>query len=123
MNAARAPVVILVSGRGSNLQAILDETGAGRLPVDIRAVISNNPQAEGLERAAAAGVPAQASSPADAEAAIARLRAELLECLHPLAQLHTTLVHEVDRRRRPVHHAVDAGAAGPAGRGTARPPP
>jgi phosphoribosylglycinamide formyltransferase-1 len=57
MSAARAPVVILISGRGSNLQAILDETRAGNLPVDIRAVISNNPQAAGLERAAAAGIP------------------------------------------------------------------
>ena len=57
MSTARAPVVILISGRGSNLQAILDETRVGRLPVDIRAVISNNPQAAGLQRAAAAGIP------------------------------------------------------------------
>jgi len=57
MSAARAPVVILISGRGSNLQAILDETRAGNLPVEIRAVISNNPPAAGLHRAAAAGVP------------------------------------------------------------------
>lgn len=59
MNGARAPVVILISGRGSNLQAILDETRAGRLPIDIRAVISNNPEAEGLQRARAAGVPTE----------------------------------------------------------------
>jgi phosphoribosylglycinamide formyltransferase-1 len=57
MSGAPAPVVILISGRGSNLQAILDETRAGQLPVEIRAVISNNPQAAGLQRAAAAGVP------------------------------------------------------------------
>lgn len=57
MSTAPAPVVILISGRGSNLQAILDETRAGNLPVEIRAVISNNPEAAGLARAAAAGIP------------------------------------------------------------------
>ncbi len=57
MKAAPAPVVILISGRGSNLQAILDATRAGTLPIEIRAVISNNPNAEGLQHARAAGVP------------------------------------------------------------------
>ena len=59
MSGAPAPVVILISGRGSNLLAILDETRAGRLPIEIRAVISNNPGAEGLQRARAAGVPTE----------------------------------------------------------------
>jgi phosphoribosylglycinamide formyltransferase-1 len=59
MSGVPAPVVILISGRGSNLQAILDETRAGRLPIEIRAVISNNPDAEGLQRARAAGVPTE----------------------------------------------------------------
>lgn len=48
MNGRRAPVVILISGRGSNLRAIIEETRAGRLPIEIRAVVSNNPDAEGL---------------------------------------------------------------------------
>jgi phosphoribosylglycinamide formyltransferase-1 len=52
----RAGLVILISGRGSNMQAILDEAAAGRLPVEVRAVISNEPDAAGLERARAAGV-------------------------------------------------------------------
>jgi phosphoribosylglycinamide formyltransferase-1 len=56
MTGARTPVVILISGRGSNLKAILDETRAGRLPIEIRAVISNNPQAEGLRLANEAGL-------------------------------------------------------------------
>ncbi len=50
------PVVILISGRGTNLQSIVDEMRAGRLPLDIRAVISNNPDAEGLARARAANL-------------------------------------------------------------------
>ncbi len=52
----RLPVVILLSGRGTNLQAIVDEVRAGNLPIDIRAVISNNPEAAGLARARAAGL-------------------------------------------------------------------
>ncbi len=59
MNTAPAPVVILISGRGSNLQAVIDATRAGRLPIAIRAVISNNPAAPGLARARAAGLATQ----------------------------------------------------------------
>jgi phosphoribosylglycinamide formyltransferase-1 len=51
-------LVVLISGRGSNLQAILDQAGGGDLPVEIAAVISNRPGVHGLERARRAGVPA-----------------------------------------------------------------
>jgi phosphoribosylglycinamide formyltransferase-1 len=51
-------LVILISGRGSNLQAILDQARSGDLPIDIAAVISNRPGVQGLERARRAGVPA-----------------------------------------------------------------
>ena len=47
---------VLVSGRGSNLQAILDAIQAGSLDARIATVISNQPDAIALERAAAAGV-------------------------------------------------------------------
>jgi len=50
------PIVILISGRGSNMQAILEQAAQGELGVDIRAVISNRPDAEGLQTAAAAGI-------------------------------------------------------------------
>ncbi|MEW5757779.1 MAG: phosphoribosylglycinamide formyltransferase [Pseudomonadota bacterium] len=50
------PVVILLSGNGSNLQAIIDATGSEALPIEIKAVISNKPQAFGLERAKRAGI-------------------------------------------------------------------
>jgi len=53
------PVVILISGRGSNLQSIIDAVASNALPVEIRAVISNRPQATGLERAAQAGIPTE----------------------------------------------------------------
>lgn len=55
---ARLPIVVLISGSGSNLQAIIDAVAGKALPVEIRAVISNNPNAFGLERARRAGIPA-----------------------------------------------------------------
>jgi phosphoribosylglycinamide formyltransferase-1 len=48
---------VLLSGAGTNLQAILDRVAAGRLACRIAVVISNRPGAAGLARAAAAGVP------------------------------------------------------------------
>lgn len=50
------PVVVLVSGYGSNLQAILDSAASGTIPVAVRAVVSDRPQAEALKRARAAGL-------------------------------------------------------------------
>lgn len=51
-------LVVLISGNGSNLQAILDACGAGELKARVVAVISNRADAFGLERARRAGVPA-----------------------------------------------------------------
>ncbi|MDP3439257.1 MAG: phosphoribosylglycinamide formyltransferase [Azonexus sp.] len=52
-------IVILISGRGSNMEALIAARDAGQLPVNIAAVISNRPQAQGLETAARAGIPTQ----------------------------------------------------------------
>ncbi len=52
------PIVVLISGSGSNLQAIIDAIRDDGLPVEIRAVISNRPDAYGLQRARAANIPA-----------------------------------------------------------------
>ena len=49
---------VLISGRGSNLQALLDASRLGALRATVRVVISNRPGAYGLERARAAGVEA-----------------------------------------------------------------
>ena len=48
---------VLVSGRGSNLQALIDATEDGRLEARIGLVISNRPGVEALGRASKAGVP------------------------------------------------------------------
>ena len=50
------PVVILISGRGSNLQSIIDAVAENRLAIEIRAVISNRPAAAGLQLAREAGI-------------------------------------------------------------------
>jgi phosphoribosylglycinamide formyltransferase-1 len=47
---------VLISGRGSNLQAIIAATHEGQIVAPIAIVISNNPHAQGLERARAAGI-------------------------------------------------------------------
>lgn len=51
-----ANLAVLVSGRGTNLQAIIDAWEAGTLPVEIVGVLSDNPQAKALERASAHGL-------------------------------------------------------------------
>ena len=49
-------IVILISGRGSNMVALIDAAASGTLPVRVAAVLANRPDAKGLEVAAAAGV-------------------------------------------------------------------
>jgi phosphoribosylglycinamide formyltransferase-1 len=48
--------VVLISGSGSNLQALIDGVRSGFLPIDLCAVISNEADAFGLERASSAGI-------------------------------------------------------------------
>lgn len=54
---ARLKVGVLISGRGSNLQALIDACAAPDFPAEIALVLSNKADAYGLERAAMAGVP------------------------------------------------------------------
>lgn len=49
-------IVVLISGNGSNLQAIIDAISTGQLPARIAAVISNKAAAYGLQRASQAGI-------------------------------------------------------------------
>jgi len=49
---------ILLSGRGSNFEAIADQVAAGRIPAEIAVVISNRPEARGLEVACKRGLKA-----------------------------------------------------------------
>lgn len=78
-NAAR--VAVLISGEGSNLQALIDAAEAGQLGASIVTVVSNRGGARGLERARAAGIEAlhlgatRGQARADYDAALATLLA------------------------------------------------
>ena len=50
-------MIVLASGTGSNLQAILDACTAGELPIEVVAVVADKDNAYALKRAADAGVP------------------------------------------------------------------
>lgn len=55
--ASRLRTTVLVSGSGSNLQALIDARHSGRLDIELLHVISNIAEAPGLERARRAGIP------------------------------------------------------------------
>lgn len=52
----RPKIIVLISGNGSNLQALIDASASGALPAEISLVISNRSTAFGLQRAANAGI-------------------------------------------------------------------
>lgn len=56
-----APIrlTVLISGNGSNLQAVIDKVSEGQIPANIVRVISNRKDAYGLERAKRADIPTQ----------------------------------------------------------------
>ncbi|MEM6680613.1 MAG: phosphoribosylglycinamide formyltransferase [Pseudomonadota bacterium] len=76
-------VAVLISGRGSNLQSLIDAALKDDYPAEIVMVLSNRPEAYGLERAAEADIPAAGldhkafASKTDFETA---LDAALIEC-------------------------------------------
>lgn len=53
---SRTSSAVLISGSGTNLQAIIDEVAAGQLDLDLSVVLSNQPDAAGLERARKADI-------------------------------------------------------------------
>jgi phosphoribosylglycinamide formyltransferase 1 len=59
----KLPIAILISGRGSNMRAIAERAVAAQLQVDIRVVVSDRADAEGLQTAASMGLETQVLSP------------------------------------------------------------
>jgi phosphoribosylglycinamide formyltransferase-1 len=83
----RLRVGVLISGRGSNLRALMEACADPVFPAEIALVVSNRPDAPGLDVAAAAGIPAavishsdQRSFAAEAAALLGRVGIELV-CL------------------------------------------
>lgn len=77
--------VVLLSGKGTTFQAILDRAASGSLDVDLAGVVSDRSEAQGLERARRAGVPAIAMPRSDFADACAwwESMAERLRALTP----------------------------------------
>lgn len=110
-------VVVLVSGGGTNLQALIDAQAAGRIKGGaIACVISSNPEAFALERAAKAGIPSVVLPRKEFESreiydaalldALAQQQADLIVLAGFMYVLGERLVKEYDRRIINVHPAL-----------------
>ena len=102
-------VVVLVSGGGTNLQAIIDAIAAGKVTnAQIVGVISNNKTVKSLERARNAGIPAVCVSPKDYEsrevfndallAKVKEFTPDLIVLAGFLVKIPETMVHEYSNR-------------------------
>jgi phosphoribosylglycinamide formyltransferase-1 len=110
------PVAVLVSGFGSNLQALIDAQARGRLPVEFRLVASDRPDAHGLERARAAGIRTEAVPPASSPdrrawnaalgAALRDSGAELVVLAGFMRVLEPGLVREWEGRMLNIHPSL-----------------
>lgn len=108
--------VVLVSGDGSNLQAIIDHWQKGNLAVDMAGVLSDRPEVRALERARLAGVPAltvdyaaaanRASFNDELSVQLATLRPELLVLAGFMRILDNALVEQYRGRMLNVHPSL-----------------
>ena len=80
---SRLALAVLISGNGSNLQAIIDAIEAGRLDAEIRLVLANEADAFGLTRATRHGLPTRVIDHRDYPSREA-FDAAMLDCLRPL---------------------------------------
>lgn len=113
---SKARAAVLVSGGGTNLQALLDAAAAGKTPhVEYALVISSRPDAYALTRAQKAGVPAQVvarkgSAQADFEQGILSLleqyHIDLIILAGFMSILSADFVHRYPRRILNVHPAL-----------------
>ena len=87
---AKVKLGVLVSGGGTNLQAILDATRAGALDAEVKIVLSNQPNVRALERAEAAGVATRVISHRDF-ADRAAFDAEVVAALQKAEVTHVVL--------------------------------
>ena len=116
MKRAPLPVAVLVSGFGSNLQALLDAAAEGRLNAEFRLVASDRPEAPGLKRARRAGLPVAALPPdacpdrqtwnAELDAALRGSGAELVVLAGFMRVLAPALVHGWQGRMLNVHPSL-----------------
>ena len=109
-------IVVLISGNGSNLQAIIDEIKAGRMHANIKAVISNRADAKGLERAQLAGISTEVLDHKDYpdRGAFDQALQQLIDCYKPglvvlagyMRILSDDFVHHYDGRLFNIHPSL-----------------
>jgi phosphoribosylglycinamide formyltransferase 1 len=112
----QVPLGVLISGGGTNLQAIIDAIEAKRLDAEIRVVISNRASAQGLVRAKDRGIPTEivdhkkfASREAYDEALVAMLRqrgVELVVLAGFMRLLSPVLIKAYSNRIMNIHPAL-----------------
>lgn len=106
-------IAVLISGNGTNLQALIDAAAAGALHAQIRAVLSDRRDAYGLDRARAAGVAAHyldGVGPRAWEAALAaameRLRPDLIVLAGFMRILGSDFVRRYGDRMLNIHPSL-----------------
>jgi len=110
---ARLRVGVLISGRGSNLQALIDAAADPAYPAEIVLVISNLPEALGLQRAAQAGIARQIIAEPDrtvfataAETALRQSGVELVALAGFMRLLDTSFVEAWRDRMVNIHPSL-----------------
>jgi phosphoribosylglycinamide formyltransferase-1 len=110
---ARLRVGVLISGRGSNLQALLDAMADPAYPAEVALVISNRSGAAGLQRAEAAGIPREVIAEADraafavaADLALRKHRIELVALAGFMRLLDTGFVETWRDRMTNIHPSL-----------------
>jgi phosphoribosylglycinamide formyltransferase-1 len=113
---AKTRVGILISGRGSNMVSLIEGARAPDYPAEIACVVSNRPDAEGLRRAQAAGVPAIAvdhtafesreAFEAALEAELQTFRVELVACAGFMRVLSAKFVERWHGRMINIHPSL-----------------
>ncbi len=113
---AKKRVGILISGRGSNMVSLIEAARAPDYPAEITCVISNRPEAQGLKRAQAAGVPAVAidhtafdtreAFEAALDAELSRFGVELVACAGFMRVMSAAFVERWHDRMINIHPSL-----------------
>jgi phosphoribosylglycinamide formyltransferase-1 len=110
---ARLRIGVLISGRGSNLQALIEAAADPAYPAEIVLVISNRPEAQGLEHAGQAGIPHEVIAARDrgvfaaaADAALRQHRVELVALAGFMRLLDTGFVAAWPDRMVNIHPSL-----------------
>jgi phosphoribosylglycinamide formyltransferase 1 len=110
---ARLKLGVLISGRGSNLQALIEAAADPAYPAEIAVVISNRAEAPGLERASRAGIahhaiphPSRAAFAADADAVLRQSGAHMIALAGYMRILDTGFVEAWRDRLINIHPSL-----------------